>query len=126
MLKRDSGITGVPSTRPLLTPYFSLLFEQFRQSALVSRGGVGMDLPLATGPVEQLDGLSVRGRRVLPGGAAHLLDGRAEFAPLSAVLRGASASLAHALLGGFDFRQNDLGATMVTFPTVVRNESGET
>ena len=85
-----------------------------------------MDLTLAAGPIEQLHGLGVRGRDILPGCAAHLLDGRAELAPLSTVLRGAGSALTHALLGGLNSRQNNLGSTMVTLGTAVRNESRET
>jgi hypothetical protein len=43
-----------------------------------------------------------------PGGAPHLLDGRAQLAALRAVERRMGLGLAHTLLGGLDSRHDDL------------------
>src|SRR5262245_48410747 len=86
---------------PPTTAYYRLLppFDRLRQPALLPRGSVPVDQVLAAGPVQELDGLSVRLGGSLSGGGADLLDRGAELASLRPVELGGGFRLAHTLLG---------------------------
>jgi Zn-dependent protease len=108
---------GAPewSSAPPLTSYLSLLHllllcrHQFRQAALLPCGGILVDDALAARAIEELHRFVVRSRGLCPRGAAHLLEGGAELAPVGPIENGTGAGLAHALGGGLDSGHGYLG-----------------
>jgi hypothetical protein len=105
---------GAPFTSYLspLTSYLSpslLPRHQLCQPALLPGGRILVNDALLGGTIQKLDGFCVRGDRLRAGCSTHLPERGPEGTPVRTVLNGAGATLTHALCGGLDTGQGNLG-----------------
>jgi hypothetical protein len=101
-----------PVIRALFTLHssrFYCLGLQLGQPALLTGCRIGVDQMLAARAIEELYRLGECCFDLGSGRGAHPLESAPKAAALGAVLRGTGATLAHALLGGFDSGHGNLG-----------------